>query len=81
MIPFLHTLRLVLWAMLFDENRFRRWARAGVGALAISGTVYADQLEPIAHWLAVAVRVLSVIAAIGVAMHGDQVIGAAEPAP
>jgi len=81
MIPFLHTLRLCVWALFHDEKKFRRWARAGVGALAISGTVYADQLEPIAHWLAVAVRVLSVLAAIGVAMHGDTVTPAPEPVP
>jgi len=83
MIPALHTLRLCVWALFFDEKKFRRWMRALVAALGASGATWADQLEPIAgHRAALLLKVLGWLCMVGAAMHGDPLTSpAAEPAP
>lgn len=74
MILYLRDLVALAWfAMVHDRARGRRWFRAAVFTLAGSGAYYAEQLEPISHKLAVAVRVLGFLCMFVTAVHGDPV--------
>jgi hypothetical protein len=58
-------------AMWFDEAAVVRWLRVGVGSLAVSGALYADQLEPfVGHRWAQVMRLAAIIATIVTAAHG-----------
>lgn len=83
---FRRRLKLIVWALLFDEKAFRRWARGAIGTVAVSGAIWADQVEPIfGHTAAFALKGLAVVCVIAVGMHGDPLTGApaapAEPTP
>jgi len=73
MIPIWHRLSLIWWALLHDENAVRRWVRMVLGALALYGASWAEQVESFSHRWAVAVRVAAALAVVIVAAHGDPV--------
>lgn len=75
--------KMIIWALLFDEAAFRRWARGAIGTVAVSGAIWADQVEPIlGHKAALVLKGLAVVCVIGVGMHGDPLtIAPAVPTP